>query len=1168
MERAGKRLLAYVHCNVNQLFTKEKALWQAQGNLVNFRRLTMISNGGFHVPYPERDSGGKKLSASRPVQNFRYVVSRVRNVLSLLCLAGATVTCFAQYSSNVQGLVTDQTQAAVVNATVHLRSVSTGIEETANTDSSGFYRFSSLAPGDYVVSAEAANFTKEESRFTLSTAETRSINLGMRLATTQQNVVVSVTPPVIDTDDSRLESTIDSETVRDLPEANRNLWDTLAVAPGVVGTGTRGAGESPGGFADNFGTQTPQISANGRSYTGNLVMVDGLNVTSPVQNGNLILSPIPEAVQEMTMQTNSWDGEDNLGSSILVQVTTKSGTNKFHGVGSLFFTNQDFQANTDFSNATADLPFGRKDLVGTLGGPIWKNKTFFFADFEKLWATTSATASSGSQTFEDPAFVSWARTNYGNTVGTSVLTGWPAKFMVPNGTVENALAAFGAGNCSGAGGTGPTTDIPCSTNVIDTGNFAASPYYNALQYNFRLDHYLTQSDRFYLSYYNDGFSQQQLSPRAGLQAQNLMMNRYGQADFTHTFSSKMLWESAFAFASVGGANGQDANLKVPAITVADISEGFQVGGGFGPGEYRGPMYNWRSVLSLVHGRHIVKIGYDGAKGIEHGDFTPDYVRPSFTFNNLLTLVQDSPVSESATYNPLTGDPAKVAFGGQENPFGFYVQDDWKAKSNLSITISLRWDDFTNHTPWGNSGFKFSALSLGTAGTFNEQVANATVGVVPQVFAKNMTNIFSPRVGFSWDPTNRGNWVVRGGIGVYHDWIAMGQTVDQTRLNPPGIISATFFEGGSGIQPIFGLAPSGTYPFNFTLPTIPVNALNAAGGLVGTQAGVDSLDRNMVPPMAVNYVIGFEGQLPWKLVGGASYSGSKSYDGLNGSDVNRYAGGAVVTGSNETVNRLNPNFGAITYVTNANYANYNAMILTLRGRASAKGNFQASYTLSQAKDFPEAGTRFDQDGGVSIPDQNAYFNYYGLANYDVRQRFSASGAYTIPGVNHGIGEVVTSGWEMTSIAAVQTGTPFWVYNTNSPTAANFAGDYNLDGNNWDVPNAATGNFTGSHSRQAFEKGLFTAADFPAPAPGTEGNEPRNIYRNPGMVQIDASLLKNTHLPYMGEQGNLQLRFDFINLFNHVNLGPVDPNIADYGSTFGHSTTALSGRALQMGVRIAF
>ncbi len=1080
----------------------------------------------------------------------------------LLCSA---LACFAQYSANVQGIVTDPSGAAVVNAFVRLQNVDTGIEQSTTTGSSGNYRFSSLAPGNYIVSAEAANFRRTESKFTLSTSETKGINLTLSLASTQQSVTVEETPPAVDTDDSRLETTLGSVTVRDLPEANRNLWDILAVAPGVVGTGTRAAGESPGGFADNFGTQTPQISANGRSYTGNLVMVDGLNVTSPIQNGNIILSPIPEAVQEVTMQTNSWDGEDNLGSSILVQVTTKSGTNKFHGAGSLFFTNQDLEARADFAPpASAFLPFGRKDLVGVLGGPIRKNKTFFFADVEKLWATTSASTGTagGLQTFEDPAFVNWATTNYPNNVGTQVLTGWPAKFMVPNGTVESALTAFGASNC----GPGSPTGIPCALNVIDAGTFAASPYYNALQYNFRLDQYFTQNDRLYLSYYNDSFDQQQLSPRVGLQALDIMRNRYGQIDFTHTFSPRLLWESSFAFASVGGANGQDANLKVPAITVNGISEGFNVAGGFGPGEYRGPMYNWRSVLSFVHGQHTLKFGYDGAKGIEHGDFTPDYVRPSFVFNNLLNLVQDIPYTEGMNYNPLTGQPANVAFGGQTIPFGFFVQDDWKAKSNLSFTISLRYDDFTNHTPWGNSGFQFSALQLGTAGTFNEQVQYATVGVVPKVFANDMKNLFSPRIGFAWDPTKHGDWVVRGGVGVYHDWVVMGQSVDQTRLNPPGVISQTFYTGGSGIPPIFALAPSGTYPFNFPVPTIPAGTLNAAGGVTGTTPNIDSLDRSLVSPLAVNYVIGFEHELPLHLVVGANYSGSKSYDGLTGTDVNRYPGGAVFSSSGETVNRLNPNFGVIDYVTNSNRANYNAMILSLRGRAGARASFQASYTLAHAKDYIEAGTRFDQDTdpatGVaySVPDQNNYFGYYGDANYDVRQRFSFSGVYPIPGLNEGVGRIVTSGWELSSIIAVQTGTPFWVYNTSS------AGDYNLDGNNWDVPNTPGANYTGSHSRSAYINGIFTADDFPAPAPGTEGNEPRNIYRNPGYFQVDASLLKNNHLPWLGEQGNLQFRFDFINLFNHGNLGPVDDDMVD--AQFGKAHTALPGRALQLGIRIAF
>ncbi len=1082
---------------------------------------------------------------------------------ALLVFFGLAIPSFAQYNSNVQGVVTDPAGAAVNGATIILRNVDTGVTATVTTSDSGNYRFSSLPSGNYVLSAESKGFKRTEATFILNTSETKGFNLALPVAGTREAITVEINPPTINTDDSRLEATLSSNTVRDLPEANRNLWDVLAVAPGVVGTGTRASGESPGGFADNFGTQTPQISANGRSYTGNLVMVDGLNVTSPVQNGNIILAPIPDAVQEATLQTNSWDGEDNLGSSILIQVTTKSGTNQFHGTGSLFFTNQDFQATPDFVTGNAFTPFARKDLVGTLGGPIRKNKTFFFADFEKLWATTSAAANTGTQTFEDPAFVKWAQANYPSTVGTQVLAGWPASSLVPNGTVDSAQAVFGAANC----GAGSPTGIPCNLGVRDYGNFVASPYYNALQYNFRVDQYFTQNDRLYLSYYNDSFDQQQPSPRAGLQALDIMRNRYGQIDFTHTFNSNMLWESSFGFASVGGANGQDANLKVPAISVNDITEGFQVGGGWGPGEYRGPMYNWRSVFSLMRGKHTWKVGYDGAKGIEHGDFTPDNVRPSFAFNTLLDLVQDNPVNESVgAYNPLTGQPGLVVFGGQTNPFGFFVQDDWKAKPNLSLTMSLRWDDFTNHIPWGNSDFQFSALHLGTAGNFNEQVQYATVGVVPQVFANPMKNLLSPRVGFAWDPSKKGTWAIRGGVGVYHDWVVMGQTVDQTRLNPPGIISPTFTTGPTGIQPIFALAPSGSYPFGFPLPAIPAGSLNAAGGVTGVQASVDSLDRNMKAPMAVNYVIGVEHQLPFSLVAGANYSGSRSFNGLDGTDVNRYPGGAVVSAGGETINRLNPNFGAITYVNNANQASYNAMILSLRGRAGARGNFQASYTLSQAKDYPEAGTRFDQDGGLSIPDQNNYFGYYGDANYDIRQRFSFSGVYTLPGMKDGVAKVLTSGWEISSIAAIQSGSPFWVYNTNSPTAALYPGDYNLDGNDWDVPNAPSQSFSGSHSRSSYINGLFTAADFPAPAPGTEGNEPRNLYRNPGLFQLDASLLKNNHLPWLGEQSNLQFRFDFINVLNHGNLGPVDANMAD--GSFGKSTTALSGRALQLGIRVAF
>ena len=300
-----------------------------------------------------------------------------------------SVASQAQFSGNIQGVISDPTGAAINGASVGLRNLDTGVTAVTTTSVSGNYRFNSLAPGRYSVKADASGFQGKEVNLTLSTGELQGLNLTLAVGTSSQSVTVTTEAPALDVDESRIQTTLSTDTVRDLPQLNRNLYDVLAVTPGVVGAGVRAAGTSPGGGNDNFGTQTPQLSANGRSYTGNLVMVDGMNVTSPVQNGNIILAPIPDAVQEATLQTNSWDAENSLGSSILIQVSTKSGTNKFHGSGSLFFTNQDLQAKREF--VTGDYtPFARKDLVGTFGGPIIKNKTFFFADVEKLWSTVPA----------------------------------------------------------------------------------------------------------------------------------------------------------------------------------------------------------------------------------------------------------------------------------------------------------------------------------------------------------------------------------------------------------------------------------------------------------------------------------------------------------------------------------------------------------------------------------------------------------------------------------------------------------------------------------------------------------------------------------------------------------------------------------------------------------
>ena len=219
-----------------------------------------------------------------------------------------------------------------------------------------------------------------------------------------------------------------------------------------------------------------------------------------------------------------------------------------------------------------------------------------------------------------------------------------------------------------------------------------------------------------------------------------------------------------------------------------------------------------------------------------------------------------------------------------------------------------------------------------------------------------------------------------------------------------------------------------------------------------------------------------------------------------------------------------------------------------------------------RDTPEAGTRFDQDGGLNILTHRGLLRLSRRRQLGYPESLLVLGALPGPWSDDGAGKVsITSGWEITIIAALQTGTPFWVY-TTAPFSA--GGDFNADGTNWDVPDTPTDNskFTGSHSRSTYVDGLFTKADFPSPRPAQREMLKRNSYRNPGMIQFDASLLKNNPIGWIGDKGNLQLRFDFLNVLNHVNLGSVDANMSD--STFGKVTSALGSRQLQLGVRVAF
>ncbi len=1087
-------------------------------------------------------------------------------LLVTLALAAFSPAANAQFSSNVLGTVTDPSSAAIAGASVSIVSQDTGVSVALKTDANGSFRFTSLAPGPYRLEVVAPGFSQAVLPLTLTTNETKDLPVTLAISGAQQSVVVTDQAPALDTADSRLQLTLQSNEIHAIPLPGDNYMGLTALAPGVEGLGVT-FGTNPtsnnSGVAsqvpDNFATELPvDASANGRSILSNDFIVDGLDVTSNITGGSTNLSPNPDSIQEFTIQTNTFSVEYGRSGSIISTSTTKSGTEKWHGSASDTFTNQSLWSRTEFSGPTIN-GFKVNNMSGTIGGPIIPHRqSYFFFAIEPLRSTFST----GNQlyTFEDPAFVQWAGQNYPNTLGTTLLQKYAIK-TAQNATVSSTANDIFPGLC----GTPAASNIPCSLPMVDTGTYNASPYRNALQFNTRIDQYFGK-DRLYGNYYRMSHNDETPNIRTQFETTNRYNTNSLQVNETHTFNSKVLNEGMFGFLKVLGYNNQSAPFSVPQITITGQSAG--LGTGFADGGFVQHNYRWRDVLSAVRGRHEFKVGYEGWHGDDLAYFATAYSNPSFTFNNLLNLVQDSPYNETnLAYNPLTGSPQLGQYFFAGTTQGVFVQDTWKVKPNVTLTLGLRFDDFGNPSPENKT--ILSNFFLGSGADQAAKVANGSAIQVPHVFNHSIT-AFSPRVGVAWDPTGHGKWVVRGGFGLYRDWPTLGVDENGLKGNPPGFILPTFLTGTTN-PPIFALGTSNTFPYGFQYPALPAESLDGHGGLTGAQLSIGGIDPNLISPTIFTYVGSVQHELPGGIVASAGYTGSRAINLIDGSyvnqfpgtDVNRVAGDLVV--HNNVLTRLNPSFGSVTYTTNIPGSEYNALILTGEKRLPAGGRITASYTRSSSWDH-----------GQQYPNQYDILQYWQPSEFDVPNRFSFTGVWDIPTpatFNGRLAQLALKGWQVSGTSALQSGLPFTVA-TNAPFQPQLdasgnvigflpgSGDFNADGYNYDFPNVASGYHTPT-GHKAYINGIFTASDFPDPALGQEGNELPNRFRGPGYADVDASLTKLTPIT---ERVSFQFRLEIFDLFNRVNLNGVDSNLPD--STFGQSTTQFNPRWLELKAKFFF
>ena len=1082
------------------------------------------------------------------------------NRFTLLALFGFyCLPVNAQFSAAVQGIVLDPSQSAVPNAKVTLMTASTGIAVETQTSTSGFYRFSSLAPGSYEIKVVASGFRLPTIAVALTTGQTRDLNINLEVQGVGETVSVTAEASVLDTAESRQQITMEQKVLRDIPLLNNSIFAILGLAPGVTGVN---------GASDNFNPEYfANMSANGASSRGNTYNVDGLSVTSNITNGTANLGMNPEAVAELTVETNTFKAEQGMGSSIVVSITTKSGTNQFHGSGNYWFTNQSMLARTSLPFVARYLPFKRNNVSGAFGGPIKKNRTFFFAAVELLKQNA---ASVSAETFESPAFVNWAKGKYPTTLGVKLLNEYPVSApVITNSNFRNAQQILGS-DCGASSASG----IPCDMPMLAQGTWNRAPKRNGLQYNFRGDQYFRDSrDRISGSFVRTESTNENLVSRPTLNNTSARFVNGFQSNYTHTFNPNVLNEFGVSGNRVQGFDGADSKLRIPSISI-NGSTGIGVGGGL----FVQNNWNWRDVLTWVKGSHSLKFGGNYFWGNDWADFPQGNSRPTFQFNNLLDLVTDQPFSGSgASRDPLTGELKRYRFGAKATTLGLFVQDEWKVRPNITLTLSLRYDDFGNAS--GIQDFQYSNIVLAPGSNYKDQIKEAVIRKQDAQFDHRLKNNWSPRFGFAWSPGTNRKWSVRGGVGLYNDWITLGESIDRVNRNPPNFLFPSLGQL-LPIKPIFSIGTKDEFPYGFTLPKIPATGLDKRGGLAGIQTGVGGLDPGLHSPRTWNFLLGVERELPKQLVVGLSYSGSHSTGGIVGTDFNRVAGDLI----DGRLDRLNPSFGQMTYVVNSNVINYNALIASVRQRMGERLTFQASYTLSHATDLYQGGSR--SAGVGNIPDPSELTKYPADSSYDIRNHVSASGVYRAgtPFKANPISRYVLGGWEIGVTAVLESGLPYWIVNTagfnvNRDAAGNItgyrplSGDYNADGFNFDLPNVPNGlpkkfdrtQFLGANGGRA----AMNAADFGAPAIGTQGNSPRNAFRQQGVIQLNSSVIKNNRLPFLGEAGNLQLKFEFFNVLNRVNLGGINTNPGDpnFGRILGQNG-ASGPRVIQIGTRIAF
>ena len=1060
----------------------------------------------------------------------------------------------------IRGTVTDATGARIPGVSIQITNTLTGVVVTAVSDTTGTYDAPDLQAGTYSLTFQKEGFKLSARTGIALQIQVLTIDAHLEVGNITQKIEVIGASPLVQTESSDRKITVDFNDVVELPFVGRNETNFWALAAGANYGDARSTGSSPGG-------SNGRVGFNGqRPFEINAVM-DGGVATYP-QSYNLDVNTVPlEAIQELDLVTDNFSAEYGNGLTVF-STLTKSGTNKWHGSAFEFDQNKVFSTRNFFSETRP--PFIWNQFGGSVGGPIKRDKAFFFFSYQGLRSINPGTnitsvptqaeregdfSAAGLPVIYDPSTTTTvgtvtSRTPFAGNIITTAEDPVAAKIMAywptPNYGGTGALANnyyFVAGSTSTNNQYDAKVDYAISSKNRLSGTFFGTYVHTNFNNN-----------------YNTGVCSSSCDPLAQLEPEFALSD-------TWTVSTNMVNEFRFGFlrtnvpwAAGSAGKGYPGKLGLknpgtdsfPNINVsAGVSTGLYGGANGGNGfDLRENSFVPSDTFTWIKGRHIVKFGGELDKW-QVNNQQPWYDEGDFKFSGL------------ATYNPAVSGSSGIGLAdlylGEVDGYSLniapdvgernwileaFANDDFKVKPNLTINIGLR---YQNQPGWSEA---FGRLS-----DFDPTLINTVTNTAGAIWFAGQNGrsaleqtkkaLFAPRVGFAWTP--RAKWVVRGGYGLYYvPW-----SCDIfCNASPAGFSTTNSVTSTDNVTPVFTLAAG---PPPYPQPT----AANRTAAILNGQS-ISYWPSKPPEGYTQQMQFGLQHQVTENLLLEVAYVHTKGTHLEFPRDIDQVPASLLGPGNAQS-RRPYPQYNGISAQLFDGESSYDSFQFSAQKKASHGLTFTATYTMSKTMD----DCAFDHTTGTGCPWQNAYDAHatWSLSQLDVAQRVTGSFVYKLPGnvaksmasggrfVN-----ALAGGWQVSGLLNVEGGVPFTVTQSGSNLSGSLAGTW--------LPNRIASGTLSDPSINMW----FNPAAFVQPAAYTYGNAGRDILRGPGFWDFDFGLAKNFPLRFMGEHAVLQLRADSYDIFNHANFG--QPASAIGAAGVGVITSATTNRAFQLGGKIEF